>query len=202
MAARECRAAVAEVEMGGLRGNAAAKHNIALPAEDLLSQKALVFGHPDEVVADQALTLVEKRSLLASWASDACAVEDAPSLRQLASGAVVRVDDIIAALKSLGCDEPRHEASLRFVQSFARRGRRSTAGRRHLRWNDDDEPPPSAAGAGIPSARKVLTVCGLGASQVMGDSDWWTIPGWKPERGHGARSMASIPMNRRWKRVA
>jgi hypothetical protein len=187
--------------MGGLREDSAGKHNIARPAEDLLSQKPPVFGHPDEVVGDQALTLAEKRSLLASWASDACAVEDSPSLRQLASGAVVHVDDIVAALKSFDFNQPRHEVSLSFVQSFARRGSQSTARRRHLRPDDDDEPPPSTAGAGIPSARKILTVCRLGESQLMGDSDWWTIPGWKPERGHDARSMASIPMNLRWKRV-
>ena len=188
--------------MGKLRGDAAGKHNIALPVEDLLSQKSLVFGHPDEVVGEQALTLAEKRSLLASWASDACAVEDSPSLRQLASGAVVRVDDILAALRSLDFNEPRHEASLSFVQPFARRGSQPTARRRPLRSDDDDEPPPSAADARVPSARKVLTVCSLGDSQLMGDSDWWKIRDLRPERGRGARSMASIPTNLRLKRAA
>ena len=78
-------------------------------------EKSAEFAHPDEVVDDQELTLADKRSLLASWASDALAVEDSPSLRQLASGAVVRVDDIMAALKSLDLDEPRHEASADFL---------------------------------------------------------------------------------------
>src|ERR1700712_3753849 len=94
---------------------------IAPAADDLVLEKSPVFVHPEEVIDDQTLALANKRSLLASWASDALAVEDAPSLRQLPSGAVVRVDDIIAALKTLDLHEPRHEASLTFSQSFARR---------------------------------------------------------------------------------
>ena len=121
-----------------------------------------VFAHPDEVVDDQELTLADKRSLLASWASDALAVEDSPSLRQLPSGAVVRVDDIMAALKSLDLDEPRHEASLTFSRSFARRGSKPTARRRNMRPEDDDEPPPSAASARIPTAQKILIACNGG----------------------------------------
>ena len=66
--------------------------NIALPADDLLLRRSQTFAHPEEVVDDQELTLADKRSLLASWAADALAVEDAPSLRQLASGAVVHVE--------------------------------------------------------------------------------------------------------------
>ena len=83
--------------MSGLQRVDAGQPNIAPPADDLLSRKSLVFAHPDEVVDDQELKLADKRSLLASWASDALALEDSPSLRQLANGAVVRVDDIMAA---------------------------------------------------------------------------------------------------------
>ena len=48
--------------------------------DDLL-HPAQVFEHPREVLADPDLTVNEKRAILASWASDACAVEAAPALR-------------------------------------------------------------------------------------------------------------------------
>src|SRR4051794_23355882 len=93
--------AVAEVEMAGLQEIGASQLRIVLPAGDLPSKRSQTFTHPGEVVNDQELSLSDKRSLLASWASDARAVENSPGLRQLSSGAVVRVDDIMAALKSL-----------------------------------------------------------------------------------------------------
>lgn len=62
---------------------------------------AEAFRTPKEVVADPDLTLYEKRAILASWASDACAVEASPELRCPASGPVVRFDEIMDALKQL-----------------------------------------------------------------------------------------------------
>jgi hypothetical protein len=59
------------------------------------------FRTPKDVVADPDLTIREKRAILASWASDACAVEAAPEFRQPVSAPVVRFDDIIDALKTL-----------------------------------------------------------------------------------------------------
>jgi len=41
---------------------------------------AQALAHPLEVVDDPDLTPNEKRAILASWASDACAVEAAPEL--------------------------------------------------------------------------------------------------------------------------
>ena len=41
-----------------------------------------VFDHPRDVVADAALSLSEKRAILASWASDAAAVTSNPALRR------------------------------------------------------------------------------------------------------------------------
>jgi hypothetical protein len=156
-----------EVEMSGLQKLGADQPNIALPANDLLLEKSAVFAHPEEVLDDLTLTLADKRSLLASWASDALAVEDAPSLRQLPSGAVVRVDDIIAALKTLDLHELRHEASWAFSQSFARRRSKPAARRRSMRPEDDDDPPPSAASARIPVARReVLIACNGGGSRT------------------------------------
>ncbi|HET7383471.1 MAG TPA: hypothetical protein VFJ59_12925, partial [Pseudolabrys sp.] len=48
---------------------------------DALLHPARAFAHPMDVVRDPDLTLNEKRAILASWASDACAVEAAPELR-------------------------------------------------------------------------------------------------------------------------
>jgi hypothetical protein len=127
---------------------------IGLPAEDLLSRKLVVFAHPDEVLSDGELNIEDKRALLASWVSDAFSIENSPSLRQLKNGAVVRVDDIMEALKSL--DEPRREAAFAISQSFARRASRPMARRRNRSPQDDEEPPPPTAGARIPLAWKEL----------------------------------------------
>jgi hypothetical protein len=54
-----------------------------------------------EVVTDPDMTTQEKRAILASWASDACAVEAAPDLRQPTGSPPVRFDDIMEALKRL-----------------------------------------------------------------------------------------------------
>jgi len=45
---------------------------------DALLHPANAFAHPMDVVRDEDLTLNEKRAILASWASDACAIEAAP----------------------------------------------------------------------------------------------------------------------------
>jgi hypothetical protein len=50
---------------------------------DALLHPAQAFEHPSEVVNDSDLTLNEKRAILASWASDACAIEAVPTLRCL-----------------------------------------------------------------------------------------------------------------------
>jgi hypothetical protein len=68
---------------------------------DALLHPARAFVHPMDVVRDTDLTLNEKRAILASWASDACAVEAAPDLRQPTDGAPIRFEDIMDALKQL-----------------------------------------------------------------------------------------------------
>ena len=153
--------------MSGLHKLVADQSNIAPPTDDVLSRKSQTFAHPDEVVDDQGLTLADKRSLLASWASDALSIEDTPSLRQLASGAVVCVDDVIAALKSLDLQEPRHEVAATFVRSFPRRHSKPSARRLKLRPEDDDEPPPRAARAIVPAGRGIL-IAGNGGNVASG----------------------------------
>jgi hypothetical protein len=68
--------------------------------DDLL-HPAQAFGHPSEVLNDPDLSLNEKRAILASWASDACAIEAAPELRLNPRGAPVRFDEIMEALRAL-----------------------------------------------------------------------------------------------------
>jgi hypothetical protein len=67
---------------------------------DELLHPAKAFDHPSEVVNDPDLTLNEKRAILASWASDACAIEAAPELRT-GPKTPVRFDDIMEALRTL-----------------------------------------------------------------------------------------------------
>jgi hypothetical protein len=68
--------------------------------DDLL-HPAQAFEHPAGVVNDPDLTINEKRAILASWASDACAVEASPDLRTGPRGSAVRFDDIMDALRTL-----------------------------------------------------------------------------------------------------
>ena len=49
---------------------------------DRLLSPARHFKHPEDVLKDGTLDLQEKRAILSSWASDACAVESVPALRR------------------------------------------------------------------------------------------------------------------------
>ena len=95
---------------------------------DALLHPAQAFSHPRDVVRDPDLTLNEKRSILAAWASDACAVESRPTLRRVNGGNVVRFEDVIEALRDLDREAQatpvphRHyERALRREQIFKRR---------------------------------------------------------------------------------
>jgi hypothetical protein len=69
---------------------------------DNLLHPARAFEHPQHVVNDPDLTLNEKRAILASWASDACAIEAAPALRQAPGSArPASLDDVMDALRAL-----------------------------------------------------------------------------------------------------
>jgi hypothetical protein len=88
---------------------------------DGLLHPAQAFEHPSHVVADPDLTLNEKRAILASWASDACAIEAAPAFRRVPGGKrAVGFDEVIEALRTLdkeardqGKDSKRHRHILR-----------------------------------------------------------------------------------------
>jgi hypothetical protein len=122
---------------------------------------AAIYTHPDDVTNDPKLTTAEKRAVLASWISDVRAIENAPSLRKLDSGAVVEVDAILQALRSLDELAQDHRADCKRLPPSARRP--SVI----LKWlrrggspgsndDDDDDPPPAPAGVGIPFRPKPL----------------------------------------------
>jgi hypothetical protein len=74
---------------------------------DHLLNPAAVFEHPRDVLNDPDLSTQEKRAILSSWASDACAVEEMPSFRQPpGSKRRVSFDEIVDALRSLDDDDP------------------------------------------------------------------------------------------------
>jgi hypothetical protein len=93
---------------------------------DALLHPSKAFRHPLDVVRDTDMTVAEKRSVLASWPSDACAIEYNPALRASATGNVVSYDDIIDALQSL---DPGQSADT-VIYAFKRRQRR----RRRSDW--------------------------------------------------------------------
>lgn len=87
------------------------------------SAKPLLLPPKDvmDVMKDRHMAEQAKRELLADWASDARAVPDAPGLRRLDSGALVRIDVLLEALDRL------------------------SVGSRPTFDNDDDDPPPGGA---------------------------------------------------------
>jgi hypothetical protein len=103
---------------------------------DQLLHPGQAFDHPNDVVNDPDLTLNEKRAILSSWASDACAVDSQPHLRRPPGvGRLVTFDEIVDALKALdaatGSAEPhviRRQLRKQRLRGFAVPWRRSRSG--------------------------------------------------------------------------
>lgn len=120
------------------------------------------YSSPAEVLADDGLSKDEKRSLLASWASDLRAVENWPALRRLDDGTLLNIDDILLALKVL---------DLPAVATFRSSAVPSSRRRRHIRTShdfrpddpDDDDPPPKPAAAMRPPFRSSVVHAVAGA---------------------------------------
>ncbi|WP_421914279.1 hypothetical protein [Mesorhizobium sp.] len=111
-----------------------------------------LLDSPRDVLRHPRMSVDEKRALLASWASDAHAVENQPTLRKLDNGKIVPVDDILRCLKALdqvgsaGKDPSRR--AMPWNITFDRRGRRGNGWLRKRRFtgrDDDDDPPPCPA---------------------------------------------------------
>jgi len=86
-----------------------------------------VFRHPREVLAYPSLSTAEKRAILASWASDARAVESCPTLRCLPGcrAEPVPLHEVLAVLQALDGEESTRSADeapqWRLSLGFARR---------------------------------------------------------------------------------
>ena len=94
---------------------------------DQVLNPAAVFNHPRDVLNDPDLSKQEKRAILSSWASDACAVDSMPALRQPPDDkAPVSFDDIVDALRSLDDDPPPRPGGL-------------AVRLRRRRWRSDEE---------------------------------------------------------------
>jgi hypothetical protein len=80
-------------------------HSHALNArgrEEASEGKPFPLQDPLHVMAHPLLDISAKRAILASWASDACAVDNLPNWRKLpGTGALVPLDDILGALRGL-----------------------------------------------------------------------------------------------------
>ena len=72
----------------------------ALPI-DWLVTPGLAFSHPSEVLEYPELSQAERRAILASWASDALALEGAHWMRCLDHGSVVTLAELLDALRKL-----------------------------------------------------------------------------------------------------
>ena len=111
------------------------------------------FDNPGSVLRDASLTVDQKRSLLASWASDARAVPDHPGLRRLDDGTIVDLDDILESLKQL----ERIPSTTRSTSSSNRFYRRQSWAvlNRILRRgeNDDDDDDPTSPAPIAPRPR-------------------------------------------------
>jgi hypothetical protein len=72
------------------------------PELDRLLKPGATYRSPEDVVKDTSLSLSEKKAILASWASDACAVDSRPAFRQPAGfPEPVSFDSIMRALQDL-----------------------------------------------------------------------------------------------------
>jgi hypothetical protein len=120
------------------------------------------LNHPEQVVSDRTLTLEQKREVLASWASDRHAIPDKPNLRQLDSGAILEVKEILEALRVLDTLEGSLSQAHR---AFERRldirqpigatfpGWKPQTSHRDDQDDGDDDPPPLPACAMPPNRR-------------------------------------------------
>jgi len=102
-------------------------------ASDLesLLHPANAFSHPSDVVCDPDLTLNEKRAILASWASDACAVDSAPALRVHPAGRKpISFDEIMDALRLLDEEARAYDKAVPHYRRVLARREKWFGGRR------------------------------------------------------------------------
>jgi hypothetical protein len=107
---------------------------------DELLHPARAFAHPQDLVKDPDLTRNEKRAILASWASDACAVEAAPALRAPPGVGVVTVDEVLEALCALDKEDAADPAQGSWSRRQLRRRSLESFRQRRARPNEGADP--------------------------------------------------------------
>ena len=119
------------------------EHETCWPCEE----RAISLGHPEDVLNHPGLSVLDKRSILANWASDAHSVPGVPAMRMLPCGAIVKVDVILQALAALDDSDALISSKQRWDSLPRRRKARLPTWRRTpwSRRDDDDEPPPCPA---------------------------------------------------------
>ena len=90
----------------------------ALPI-DWLVTPGLAFSHPSEVLDHPELSHAERRAILASWASDARAVEGVHWMRCLDNGAVVTLAEVLDALRKLDAQTALRPGGMQIKMSGA-----------------------------------------------------------------------------------
>lgn len=113
---------------------------------------SFLLDSPERVLNHSRMSLDEKRAVLASWASDACAVENQPTLRKLDNGTIIPLEEILCGLRALDQDGGRGKRPLHRVMpshtAFDRRSALISGWRRKWRFtgkDDEDDPPPCPA---------------------------------------------------------
>lgn len=89
------------------------------------------YTFPHEVVEDPSLGIEQKRAILSEWASDACAIESFPTLRQLQGtpfpvtlsavmDARLQLDQSVVYCSELDDDEPQRCEVIEFAAKAVR----------------------------------------------------------------------------------
>jgi hypothetical protein len=89
----------------------------ALPI-DWLVTPGLGFSHPNEVLDHSELSQAEQRAILASWASDARALEGAHWMRCLDNGSVVTLAEVLHALRKLDAQTDFRPDGMRMTEAM------------------------------------------------------------------------------------
>ena len=99
-------------------------HAISATAMEQVLHPGRAYERPGQVVADTRISLAERRAILSSWASDACAVDSNPLLRQPpCSSEPVTFEEIMDALAELDrIDRNRQERHTQRPLPFKRAG--------------------------------------------------------------------------------
>ena len=106
--------------------NAATFGRTSVLEQELAANLGRAYAVPQHVLDDAQLTIEQKRTILAGWASDAYAVENYPALRRLpGSERPVSIDEILEALRSLDrqvgefvISEPRRRVRRAALEAF------------------------------------------------------------------------------------